>query len=63
MDIKTLGWATAILLVVTVIVGDVVLGPQEVTLSSKRWTCTSSRPVGIGAECTHYELKDLGVGR
>lgn len=59
MNMKTLGWITGILLLATVVVADEVFGPQKVEITSKRWTCTASRPVGINAECTHYELKDI----
>ena len=38
----------------------VAFGASNVTLSNKKWVCTASRPVGITAECTVYELKDRG---
>ena len=61
MDIKKLGWITAGLIVTSVVVADIAFGPQEVTLSSKRWVCTHARPVGISTECVEYQLKDLGA--
>jgi hypothetical protein len=61
MDIKKLGWITVGLVVVSVAMADVAFGPQEVTLSSKKWACVHARPAGIGAECVEYQLKDLGA--